>query len=432
MAALEAHQRDGPGRPGDREAVGPAPCGPARPPAGRGLPAVLPAGAPQRAGQRRHRPARRGIPGPERRRLAPGPGAGGAGPPAAPRPNRPVGWGALRVAIARALVGDPQVVLADAHRQPTRPPPTSSSCCSSSTARHHPGGGHPRPPGRRRDGPPDPAARRAGRGRPHPDRKVDTHEQHPALDPTVAAAPGDLLPVGTVGPARPAAAPVCRRSASIGIAAIVAVLGITRSSQAELLAQIDRLGTDLLTVTNGRSIQGQEAQLPTRAAGMLARSTGSARSPRPRSLPASASTAPTRSLAQTGAAVRAWPRCRTLDGRLRHGGFLNSPPPATRPRARLPGRRDPGDQRARTSPPVWLGATGSPWSASSTLCRWRRRSTAPRWSASWQRLLGYQGHPSRIYVRTATQQTTQVAGRWPPPPTPSTPSRSRPAAPPTR
>ena len=55
------------------------------------------------------------------------------------------------------------------------------------------------------------------------------------------------------------------------------------------------------------------------------------------------------------------------------------------------------------------GATGSPWSASST-GRWRRRSTAPRWSAVAARLLGYQGHPSRIYVRTATQQTTQVAG----------------------
>ena len=44
------------------------------------------------------------------------------------------------------------------------------------------------------------------------------------------------------------------------------------------------------------------------------------------------------------------------------------------------------------------------------------------------RLLGYQGHPSRIYVRTATEQTTPWRACWPPPPTPSTPSRSRPAA----
>ena len=70
--------------------------------------------------------------------------------------------------------------------------------------------------------------------------------------------PGDLLPVGTVGRrARRLRAGLSALGVAIGIAAIVG-RGITRSSQAELLAQIDRLGTDLLTVANGRSIQGQE------------------------------------------------------------------------------------------------------------------------------------------------------------------------------
>ena len=81
----------------------------------------------------------------------------------------------------------------------------------------------------------------------------------------------------------PAAGRLSALGVAIGIAAIVAVLGITRSSQAELLAQIDRLGTDLLTVVNGRSIQGQEAQPPPAPPACSARSTGSARSPRPRS-----------------------------------------------------------------------------------------------------------------------------------------------------
>src|SRR6266536_2884095 len=83
--------------------------------------------------------------------------------------------------------------------------------------------------------------------------------------------PADLLPVGTVGlRARPLRAGLSALGIAIGIAAIVAVLGITRSSQAELLAQIDRLGTDLLTVINGHSIEGREAQLPTRASVMAA------------------------------------------------------------------------------------------------------------------------------------------------------------------
>ena len=69
----------------------------------------------------------------------------------------------------------------------------------------------------------------------------------------------DLLPVGTVGlRARKLRAGLSALGIAIGIAAIVAVLGITRSSQAALLAQIDQLGTNLLTVVNGRSLQGEE------------------------------------------------------------------------------------------------------------------------------------------------------------------------------
>jgi len=40
------------------------------------------------------------------------------------------------------------------------------------------------------------------------------------------------------------------------VAAIVAVLGLSASSQAGLLAQITRLGTNLLTVRNGESLTG--------------------------------------------------------------------------------------------------------------------------------------------------------------------------------
>jgi putative ABC transport system permease protein len=230
--------------------------------------------------------------------------------------------------------------------------------------------------------------------------------------------PADLLPVGTVGlRARRLRAGLSALGIAIGIAAIVAVLGITRSSQAELLAQIDRLGTNLLTVVNGRSIQGQEAELPTRAPGMLSRVDGVRR------------VAPTAQLegvnvyrtdkvpaAETGAlAVRACDPALlgTLDGRLRHGAFLN---PAT---VRYPATVL-GDQAATTlgiarldqPTRVWLGG------------RWftvvgilEPLPLAPELDRSAlvgfpvaARLLGYDDHPSRIYVRTATEQTGAVAG----------------------
>jgi putative ABC transport system permease protein len=56
---------------------------------------------------------------------------------------------------------------------------------------------------------------------------------------------------------------------AIGVGAIVAVLGLARSSQAGLLAEISQLGTNLLTVTNGQSLTGGRAELPLTAPGMI-------------------------------------------------------------------------------------------------------------------------------------------------------------------
>jgi len=58
---------------------------------------------------------------------------------------------------------------------------------------------------------------------------------------------------------------------AIGVGAIVAVLGLSASSQAGLLAEIDRLGTNLLTVTNGQDLAGATAELPVAAPGMISR-----------------------------------------------------------------------------------------------------------------------------------------------------------------
>jgi putative ABC transport system permease protein len=58
---------------------------------------------------------------------------------------------------------------------------------------------------------------------------------------------------------------------AIGVAAIVAVLGLSSSSQAGLLTEIDRLGTNLLTVQNGSTFGGDTAELPLAAPGMISR-----------------------------------------------------------------------------------------------------------------------------------------------------------------
>jgi putative ABC transport system permease protein len=58
---------------------------------------------------------------------------------------------------------------------------------------------------------------------------------------------------------------------AIGVASIVAVLGLSSSSQAGLLAEIDQLGTNLLVVSNGQTFFGQTAELPTQAPAMIAR-----------------------------------------------------------------------------------------------------------------------------------------------------------------
>jgi putative ABC transport system permease protein len=61
---------------------------------------------------------------------------------------------------------------------------------------------------------------------------------------------------------------------AIGVAAIVAVLGLAASSSAALLAEIQALGTNLLTVTNGQTLTGTPAELPEAAPGMIARLPG--------------------------------------------------------------------------------------------------------------------------------------------------------------
>ncbi|MBP2706558.1 ABC transporter permease [Microbispora sp. RL4-1S] len=228
----------------------------------------------------------------------------------------------------------------------------------------------------------------------------------------------DLLTTGTLGVRRRRARAVLSAlGISIGIAAIVAVLGVTSSSQSALLAQIDRLGTNLLTVVNGRDLGGGEARLPVEATAMIRRMAGVLH------------VAPTTQLAdrsvyrnvlvpvgQTGGlAVRACDPAllATLDGRVRRGRFLDT---AT---ARYPvtvlgyeAARTLGITGTGPDVRVWLGRhwfTVAGILDPFPLAPEIDRSALVGFPVA-ARLLGYDGHPSRLYVRADQDRVGQVSG----------------------
>lgn len=93
----------------------------------------------------------------------------------------------------------------------------------------------------------------------------------PALTPA-RMWPTDILKVGAVGiRTRPLRAFLSSLGIAIGIAAMLSVVGISSSSQAELDRKLDALGTNLLTVTPGQTFAGDDAVLPNEAESMVAR-----------------------------------------------------------------------------------------------------------------------------------------------------------------
>jgi len=84
--------------------------------------------------------------------------------------------------------------------------------------------------------------------------------------------PVDVLSVGSVGlRTRRLRTALTALGIAIGIAALVAVMGISASSRADLLATIDALGTDKLEVRAGQSFFGDDSELPEDAAAMVRR-----------------------------------------------------------------------------------------------------------------------------------------------------------------
>jgi len=88
-------------------------------------------------------------------------------------------------------------------------------------------------------------------------------------------AAADVLRTGSIGlRTRRLRATLSAVGIAIGIASMVAVLGISESSKADLLAQLDQLGTNLLRISPGQSFLGEDAELPEAARPMIRRANG--------------------------------------------------------------------------------------------------------------------------------------------------------------
>jgi putative ABC transport system permease protein len=250
--------------------------------------------------------------------------------------------------------------------------------------------------------------------------------------------PADLLALGTISfHSRRLRAGLSALGIAIGIAAIVGILSITRSSESNLLAEIDRLGTNLLTVVNGQSLEGGEAELPTAATAMIRRLDGVERvAPTAELLNANVFRTDKIPAFETGGlAVRVadLSLLTALNGRLIAGTFLNAAT-AHYPATVL------GYQTAKSlgiyavtpSTRVWLG--GHWFTVVGILAP---LPLAPEIDLSAlvgapiaRRLLDYDGHPSRIYIRADTNSVVQVANLLAPTANPEAPdevSVSRPS-----
>jgi putative ABC transport system permease protein len=227
--------------------------------------------------------------------------------------------------------------------------------------------------------------------------------------------PSDLARVASVGVrTRRLRAALSALGIAIGVAAIVAVLGLSASSQAGLLAEIDRLGTNLLTVKNGQSFFGDTAELPLAAPAMIARigpvlqvsETGSTSAAVYRSplVPA----VNTNALSVQAASLQLLP---TVGASVARGRYLNA---AT--------AREPvvvlgataalrlGIDRIYPGERVWLGGQ---WFyvagilTPATLAPEIDNSALVGFTAA-ARYLGFGGHATTVYVRAETSQVNAV------------------------
>jgi putative ABC transport system permease protein len=227
--------------------------------------------------------------------------------------------------------------------------------------------------------------------------------------------PSDVARVGAAGlRARPLRVSLSALGIAIGIAAMVAVVGISTSSRAELNRTLDLLGTNLLTVMPGSTLFGEKAKLPVESVQMVGR------------------VSPVRSVSATGRVSAAVYRndhiptgrtgsmavlathldlLGTVGGRVGTGAWLNEATasyPAVVLGAKAAQRLDIRVSGQR----VWLGGR---WFGVAgvldpvPLAAELDTAALVGWSAA-ESYLDFDGHPTTIYCRSVESQVEAVRG----------------------
>ncbi|MFE4310480.1 ABC transporter permease [Streptomyces sp. NPDC056891] len=226
--------------------------------------------------------------------------------------------------------------------------------------------------------------------------------------------PRDVLHVGSAGlRSRPVRVVLSALGIAIGIATMIAVVGISASSQAQLLRQLDALGTNMLVAKPGEGMfSGQEVKLPKEAVGMVGRIAGVEEAAGTGDLRNSVRRSEKIPEAETGGiAVKAATEglLDVLRGGLASGTWLNAATgrypsvvlghvAAERLGITEPGRQVWIDDRYFTVIGILDPLPLAPEIERSALVGW----------AGAERLLGFDGHPTTVYERSADASVEDV------------------------
>ena len=248
--------------------------------------------------------------------------------------------------------------------------------------------------------------------------------------PSSRLRPRDLVGVAGAGlRTRRLRAALSALGIAIGIAAMVAVLGISESSRADLLAQLDSLGTNLLRVTPGETFFGADAKLPEESLGMLGRVGPVEQVAATGNTDASVRRSDLIPEAETGgiSVLAADPKLLgTLGGELADGRFLNRAT-ARYPTVVLGAKAAERLGIGRAGGQVWLG---NRWFTvigilrPVTLAPEVDRAAMVGFPAA-EALLGSEGSPGTVYVRTDPDQVEAVREVLPASANPENPNEVR-------
>jgi ABC-type antimicrobial peptide transport system permease subunit len=243
----------------------------------------------------------------------------------------------------------------------------------------------------------------------------------------------DVVRVGASGlRTRPVRVFLSALGIAIGIATMVAVIGISASSKEQLLRRLDTLGTNMLTVSAGKSLFGDASKLPEASLAMVKRIQPVQTAAATGTIEVTVRRTPKIDEAVTGglAVKAASPELlTTLGGKVVKGSWLNAP---SYPEVIL------GSEAAkrlgidRTGVRVWIGGgwfTVSGILGQVDLAPEIDRSVLVGWAAA-EKYLGFDGHPTMIYERStdaSVQAVKDVLGRTVNPENPEEVEISRPS-----